>query len=287
MRNFEAGAWYRNDHDLYEVREVVEIDGAVKILVRLEDCSEEVLDARDEARVSCPAAPPWWRRSPALRRRAARVLGERGAKHLYHFTALENLRDVQEVGAICSKETLERLGRWPVKVPGGDDLSRDLDEVRDNWRFASLSFAPYTPQYFRKRTRHPLALFCLSLDVAGAGGAIITDTNATANDRRRCGDVVEALPHLDFDSFSRRLHPSDQDTERWAKWKRAVQAEVLVPNRVPLCFNEKIIVETREHAHFVDEVFGPISEVVPLNDAPRPQLFWDPDEPPPWEPVGD
>lgn len=223
------------------------------------------------------------------RRRAERVLRENGVDHIYHFTSLYNLKGIREVGAICSKRTLGLMGRWPVPVPGGDELSHRLDRQCGNWGLVHLSFARYTPQYYDRRRcqEFPLALFCLSPEIAGAAGVVITDTNATSSDHERFRELVEAIPHLDFDSFRPSRRPWTMDPKQRERWKRAVQAEVLVPKRVPLRFNEKIIVETREHAHFVDEVFGPISDVAPIYDAPRPQLFWDPDQPSPFEPVDD
>ena len=280
----KKGKWYWNTSErlLYKVEEVVEVDGDDWLAVCLDDGSTDTWNARALAAVSAPASPPWWERpfTPGIAER----LCASGVDHLYHFTSLYNLKRIREVGAICSKRTLGLLERWPVPVPGGDGDSHRRDRELGDWGRVALSFARHMPLYRKRRMKYPLAVFCLSPEIAGADGVVITDTNTASSDHQRFCGLDKALPHLDFRSF----RPSPRsDTQRREARKRAVQAEILVPERVPLRFNEKIIVETREHAHFVDEVFGPISEVETVNDPPSPQLFWDPDEPPPWEPVGD
>ncbi len=65
---FEVGGWYRNKRCRYQV---VEIDDDV-MLVRLDDNSECLLDAREQATVSRLAAHPWWYGPPGPRQRTAR-----------------------------------------------------------------------------------------------------------------------------------------------------------------------------------------------------------------------
>ncbi len=266
---FEAGAWYRNDRCRYQV---LEIDDDV-LLVRLDDGSECLLDAREQAAVSRFAAHPWWYGRPGPRQRAAEELRDRGIQHLYHFTALENLRGIRDVGAICSKATLERLDRWPVPVPGGDDDSQSLDKQNGNWPFASLSIAWYTPQFFKRLSERPLVSFCISPEVAGAGGARIYDTNANSDARNLLRHFDEALDRLDLDLFTQRRHMPAQDSREW----RGIQAEVLIDDRVPLDFVERIVVDRRIPLPDVERVFGERFPIAVVNfkqwrygDLPQP-----------------
>lgn len=266
---FEVGGWYQNQRCRYQV---VEIDNDV-LLVRLDHGSECLLDAREQATASRYAVHPWWYGHPGPRERVGKELRERGVQHLYHFTALDNLRGIRDVGAICSKSTLERLDRWPVPVPGGDDDSQSLDKQNGNWPFTSLSIAWHTPQFFKRLAQRSLVSFCISPEVAGAGGARIYDTNANSDARNLLREFDEVLDRLDFDLFTQRRHMPAQNSQEW----RDIQAEVLIRDRVPLCFVERIVVDWRIPRSDVERVFGdrfPIASVDfkqwRYGDLPRP-----------------
>lgn len=248
MTQFEPGHWYRNERCRYQV---IEIDDDV-LHVRLDDDSECLLDAGEQAGASRYAAHPWWHGRPGPRQRAAKELRERGVQHLYHFTALENLQGIRDVGAICSKETLERMDRWPVEVPGGDDDSQSLDKRHGNWPYVSLSLAWCTPQFFNRLDQRPLVSFCVSPEVAGAGGAKIYDRNANSDTRELFRDFDEALDRLNLDLFTQRRHAPAQDSQEW----REIQAEALIHDRVPLGFVERIVADWRIPRADVERVFG-------------------------------
>ena len=179
----------------------------------------------------------WWGPCGAdSRKRAAKKLHERGVEYLYHFTAEQNLQGIQDAKAICSKETLKRMGQSLDEVPGGNRLSRNLDEVWNNGGFVSLSFSRYTPQFYKKREQRPLVIFCISPRVAGAEGACFTNTNATSKDQKRVG-LDQALSRLNF----------------WSD----PQSEVLVPDHIPLRgFVEEIVVESEAQRARVVTVFS-------------------------------
>ena len=143
------------------------------------------------------------------------------------------------------------MNRWPVPVPGGNDLSQRLDRRGGNWSYVSLSFAWHTPQFFSRLSQHPPVSFCVSPEVAGAGWARIYDTNATAGDRECFGDLSEALDRLNFDRFRHRSPCVEKDSPEW----RDIQAEVLIHDRVPLDFVEQIVVDSRIPLA-VERVFG-------------------------------
>lgn len=247
MIHFEEGEWYRNTHGRYQV---VEVDDDV-MHVRLDDGRECLLDAQKQAVVSRAAVPPWWDDPPGRRQRAADDLRARGVQHVYHFTAQENLQGIRDVGAICSKTTLDTMGRWPVRQPGGDADSQSLDKRNGNWPYVSLSFAWHTPQFFNRLSDRPLVSFCISPEVVGARGSKIYDTNANGGDRK-CLRRAEALSSLAFGSFRQRPRHLPKHSPAW----RNIQAEVLILDRVPLCFVERIVVDWRIPRAAVEAVFG-------------------------------
>jgi hypothetical protein len=147
---------------------------------------------------------------------------------LYHFTSIANLRLIHEMDALCSKAVLETAGCWPCPEPGGNSLSHSLDSVNGNWDKVSLSFTPYTPMvYQRKRARH-LCFFVLKVEVAAYAGVIFTDRNAASKRGQRRDEGLTGLELVDFTAF-RSHRPWDRE-----KWFEPVQAEVLVPGKVPL-----------------------------------------------------
>ena len=245
---FEVGVWYRNKRYRYQV---AKIDDDV-LLVNLDDGSECLLDAREQAEVSRHAEPPWWLCAPDSRSRADTELRKQGLPYVHHSTALENLAGIRDVDAICSKKSLVLMSRWP-RVLGGNDFSQQRDWENDNAAFVSLSFAWHTPQFFVRLRDRPLVVFCVSREVVGAEGAVIYDTNANASAAQPFFNLSDALPHLNFQLFAQpcSVPPADGSPE-----KRDLQAEVLIPDRVPLGFVERIVVDRRLRRADVERVFG-------------------------------
>jgi hypothetical protein len=269
--DFEVGGWYRNQRCRYRV---VEIDDDV-LLVRLDDGSECSLDAREQAKVSRHTEPPWWLCASDSRRYAATELRKRGVQHVHHFSAMENLPGIRDVDAICSKMTLVRMNRRPM-VPGGNEYSQQRDWENDNAAFVSLSFAWHTPQFFVRLRDRPLVAFCVSPEVVGAEGAVIYDTNANASAAESFFNLSDALPHLNFQLFAR---PSPGPPAADSSEKHDLQAEVLIPDRVPLEFVERIVVDQRLRHADVERVFGDRIPIAVVNfkewqhgDLPQPNV---------------
>jgi len=156
-------------------------------------------------------------------------LREEGVPALYHFTSVENLRVVRELNALCSKELLERAGRWPVAEPGGDQLSHDLDRYNNNWDKISLNFTPHTPMAYHKKQQKHLCFFVIDIAVAAWRGVVFTDTNAASTCHQERGEGLEGLNLVNFQAIRSQPRPWDREG-----WVRPVQAETLVPNRIPL-----------------------------------------------------
>ena len=251
----KQGKWYWNTSErlLYKVEEVVEVDGDDWLAVHLEDGARRTWNARALAAVSAPASSPWWLQpfTPGI----AEELQARGVEHLYHFTALPNLQGIAAAGGLFSTR-IRHLLRLEVPVPGGDPESRDRDWALDNASFVHLCLSRCTPlrHEFKKRNPdHPLVMFCLSRSLAGADGSRITLTNAISSRAQRSFDPIEALPHLNFDSF--HWEPDQSDAQR-SQWKHDVQAEVLIPDHIPLSFIQEIVVESEADVSRVEAVFG-------------------------------
>ncbi len=169
---------------------------------------------------------------PAAGPEAAHILKslrQKGIQALYHFTSVENFPTLREAGAICSKQTLERLHLWPPPKPGGNQLSWELDRYNDNWDKVSLSFTPYTPMAYLKKPEHHLCFLIIDPVVASWEGVWFTDSNGTKTGDQKRGQGMQGLNLVNFDAIRGRPKPWDKDG-----WVRPVQAEVLVPDCVPL-----------------------------------------------------
>ncbi len=167
-------------------------------------------------------------------------------RQLYHFTAVENLPLICEIQALCSKGTLEKLGRWPI-VSGGDDLSHSLDKYHGNWDKVSLNLTPFTPMVYRKKREHQLCFLVIQNDVAGWRDTIFTDTNATKTGHRR-QEGLAGLDMVDFNVIRSITRPNDPN------WKHCVQAEVLVTDRIPLELVTKIVFASRASETYAEHL---------------------------------
>lgn len=174
--------------------------------------------------------------APSLHPDAGAILSRlkrEGMVALYHFTSVENLPGICEMKALCSKKTLHSArGGLPV-VTGGNPLSHSLDRSRGNWDKVSLNLTPYTPMVYHKKKEQHLCFLVVSLEVAAWSGVVFTDTNATSNDHRR-DDGLTGLDLINFEIIRSTAHPDKQ------AWKRHVQAEILVPDRIPLDYVSSI-----------------------------------------------
>lgn len=84
---------------------------------------------------------------------------------LYHFTSVENLLNICEMQALCSKKMLEDEGRWPPPIPGGNTLSHSLDRYNGNWDKVPLNLTPHTPMVYGKKRKEHLCFFIINYEV--------------------------------------------------------------------------------------------------------------------------
>jgi hypothetical protein len=182
---------------------------------------------------------------------------------LYHWTNLVNLPVIRQAGALCSKQTLQDLDLWPPPKPGGEGVSWSQDRRHGNWDKVGLNFTPHTPMAHRRKERGDhLCFFIVSTEVATWQDVWFTDTNAASNDHTQ----KVGLPGLDLIDFSAiRGNPRFGDLYGW---KLPVQAEVLVPDRIPLN-NVKRVVFISEASVAEGERLWGSSEHPPFEVAPR------------------
>lgn len=154
---------------------------------------------------------------------------------LYHFTSVENLPYICARQALCSKEIQESEGRWPPPIPGGNNLSHNLDRYNGNWDKVSLSFTPFTPMVYGKKRKNHLCFFAIEPEVATWSGVIFTDSNAAGTTMQRRGEGLAGINLVNFEAIRSKPKPWDKEG-----WFRQVQAELLVPSYIPLSYIRKV-----------------------------------------------
>lgn len=174
-----------------------------------------------------------------VRRRMAVIRSQ--VVSLYNITALDNLASIASRGILCHD-----LAQGVRHV----DLSnRGVQDRRDGKVVNGRRLHEYANLYFNPRNamlaavQHSagdgVVLLEVSADVLELPGTVICDGNAT-NNVTRSWPAVSGLKHLDLSvvrSYYRRTPEGEVDYEL----RRATQAEVLVPDRVPARFIEGVI----------------------------------------------
>jgi len=170
-----------------------------------------------------------------------RVLRQHGIEVLFHFTSVQNLKGISEMNGLCSKKMLSEAGRWPPPWSGGDQLSHNLDMSCGNWDMVSLSYVPNTPMAYHRKQQEDLCFVEVDPSVATWSGVLFTNTNAASLTASRLAGL-RGVKEVDFDEFASVPAQPGNPT-----WKRAVQAEVLVPQFVPLGYVVRVSFKTPEH----------------------------------------
>lgn len=159
---------------------------------------------------------------------------------LWHFTDIGNLGYIKKLNGLRSKEFLQNKVGLKNIICGGDELSHRLDKKWGNCDKIHLSFTPYTPMaYNTKKEKDPIfgekELVFIEIDiiVATFDDVYFTDSNATSNDHKR-KKGIEGLRNVKFEYINMNPNPNDPN------WKKYVQAEVLVPNHIPLDYFKRI-----------------------------------------------
>ena len=119
---------------------------------------------------------------------------------LHHFTDRANLESIKRNGGLYSWSYCERNG-VRISRPGGNQLSRSLDNRRDIGDYVRLSFVNNTPMlYIARRDGRILSPVILEIDpdVIYWETTLFSDGNATAN--RSCiGGNLADFQRICFD----------------------------------------------------------------------------------------
>ncbi len=89
--------------------------------------------------------------------------------------------------------------------------------------------------FYRKREQH-LCFFVIRPEVATWRGVVFTDSNAARTTHQVRGAGLAGLNNIKFEAIRTLPRPWDRDG-----WVRPVQAEVLVPDQVPLEFVSQVV----------------------------------------------
>lgn len=102
--------------------------------------------------------------------------------------------------------------------------------------------------YRRKREQH-LCFLVIRPEIATWSGVVFTDTNAASNDHLR-GEGLAGLNNINFAAIrSNPPRPWDQNG-----WKRPVQAEILVPDRIPLQYISHIAFVSKASMNYSEKL---------------------------------
>ena len=164
------------------------------------------------------------------------ILHERGITTLYHFTDRSNLESIIKNGGLYSWKDCSELG-IDIPMPGGDLLSRELDERRGLADYVHTSFIKKHPMMFQAqkegRIKDPVILE-IDPEVITWVDTLFSDKNAIRKDAnwgQSLNDFVNV--HYDIISSTNRFTIEDEDIP-------FLQAEVMVKNFIPLQFIKNI-----------------------------------------------
>ena len=155
-------------------------------------------------------------------------------KALYHFTAASNLESIRKLGGLFSWKYLQNHSIF--YEGGGNEGSKSQDLRKHLENYVRLSFCKDHPMSFHVRNRIKGELVLLEIDpsILFKEGVLVSDINAADN----CAKIQEAAQGLESINYpaTQRTYVNREDPDF-----KQHQAEILVPEIVPLSFIKKII----------------------------------------------
>lgn len=170
-----------------------------------------------------------------------RSLNSYGIQRLYHFTSIDNLPIIANCGGLWSKDRLEKKGILPKVKTGGDKKSQELDREFGNWNRIHLCFCPNTPMaYCKQQEGDHFCYVLIDPVVALWDGVFFSNTNAARkHDKHKQEQGLEGIKLVEWKTIINTLNGIwDADKSKW-KWN--VQAEVLVPEEIPVNYVQSIV----------------------------------------------
>lgn len=146
---------------------------------------------------------------------------------LYHFTDRANLKSIRKHGALYSWHYCV-TNNIDIPVPGGNQLSRDLDTRKGLQDYVRVSFTRSHPMMFVQpiRNRNNVILE-IDTEIIFWNRTQYADKNATRNDVN-VGSSLHDFMQLRFDLFKLPNHFGLSDFDR-----PFFQGEVLIPTKIP------------------------------------------------------
>lgn len=158
------------------------------------------------------------------------ILLNNGIQYLYHFTDRSNIDSIKKAGGLYSWDYMER-NNLIIPMPGGDNLSRMLDQRYNIHNFVRTSFCINHPMMYiaknQGRIKDPVILK-IDIAIVGIENTLFSDMNATKNGHHQGSDLAD-LKRVRFDICKQRNHFNLTNDE-----KPYYQAEVMVKEFIPL-----------------------------------------------------
>lgn len=162
------------------------------------------------------------------------ILKQHNIHTLYHFTDRSNLKSIKKHGGLYSWYHCVN-NKIKIPVPGGSQLSRDLDTRKGLVDYVRVSFTRNHPMMFVQpvRNRNNVILE-IDTEVIFWKGSQYADKNATRNDVN-FGASIDDFKRLRFDFFKLPNHFNLSEEN-----KPYFQGEILVSNHIPIKFIKNI-----------------------------------------------
>ncbi|HEY9766729.1 MAG TPA: DarT ssDNA thymidine ADP-ribosyltransferase family protein, partial [Chroococcales cyanobacterium] len=138
------------------------------------------------------------------------LLREKSIRKVYHFTDEGNLESILRHGGLFSWYYCDRNG-IEITFPGGDQLSRKLDQGKGLQDFVRLSFTRDHPMlYIAKKEGRIIRPVLLEIDLAVLSfkETLFSDINAAAG-AAIIGDKFDDLERVDFHLFEKPIRYFD------------------------------------------------------------------------------
>lgn len=156
------------------------------------------------------------------KKRILEILYENRIKSLWHFTHIENLRYINRVGGLLSKENLECRNIFCNVKFGGNESSQYFDKKKGNWNKVHLYFTPFTPMAYHKKRSSHIVFIEIDPIVAIKDGVRFTDINSLYKECKSDKGVT-GIKLVNFNIIN------NFQNYNFNEWKKYVQAEILVP----------------------------------------------------------
>jgi len=158
------------------------------------------------------------------------LLLDNNVRKLYHFTDRSNIALIKKMGGLYSWDYLERKG-VNIPKPGGDQLSRMLDQRYGLHNFVRTSFCSNHPMMYvaknQGRIDDPIVLE-IDPAIVTLKSTLFSDMNATKTGHHK-GNSLSDLKKVKFDVCTQRNHFNLSDED-----KPYYQAEVMVLEFIPI-----------------------------------------------------